>query len=163
MNDFVYKASRQSISSYNFYSLMYDPMTTCGCCECIAAVLPMCNGIMTVNREYSGMTPSGMKFTTLAGTIGGGNVTPGFVGHSKYNVTQRKFVLGDGGLKRLVWMPKMFKEEVRERLLKRGQEIGIPNFVDMIATEEQGTTEDEIYAFLEQVGHPALSMESILG
>jgi acetyl-CoA synthase len=41
--------------------------------------------------------------------------------------------------------------------------MGIPNFIDMIATEEQGTTEDEIYAFLEQVGHPALTMESILG
>ncbi len=163
VNDFVYKASRQSISSYNFYSLVYDPMTTCGCCECIAAVLPMCNGIMTVNRDYTGMTPSGMKFTTLAGTIGGGNVTPGFVGHSKYNVTQRKFIAGDGGFKRIVWMPKIFKEEIKERLIKRSQEIGIPNFYDMIATEENGTTEDEIYAFLEKVGHPALTMESILG
>ncbi len=163
VNDFVYKASRQSIASYNFYSLIYDPMTTCGCCECIAAVLPLCNGIMTVNREYAGMTPSGMKFTTLAGTIGGGNVTPGFVGHSKYNITQRKFVLGDGGLARLVWVPKMLKEELRDRIVKRGEEMGIPNFYGMIATEEQGTTEEEIYAFLEQVEHPALTMESILG
>ncbi len=162
VNDFVYKASRQSISSYNFYSLMYDPMTTCGCCECIAAVLPMCNGIMTVNREYAGMTPSGMKFTTLAGAIGGGNVTPGFVGHSKYNVTQRKFIAGDGGLKRLVWMPRVLKEELRDRLIKRGEEIGIPNFIDMIATEENGVTEEEILPFLEQVGHPAPAMGSIL-
>jgi acetyl-CoA synthase len=162
INDFVYKASRQSISSYNFYSIVYDPMTTCGCCECIAALLPMCNGIMTVNRDYTGMTPAGMKFTTLAGTIGGGNVTPGFVGHSKYNVTQRKFIAGDGGLSRLVWMPKIFKEEIRERLIKRGEEIGIPNFIDMIATEEQGVTEDEILPFLQEVGHPALSMDSIL-
>ncbi len=162
VNDFVYKASRQSISSYNFYSLMFDPMTTCGCCECIAAVLPLCNGIMTVNREYAGETPSGMKFTTLAGTIGGGNVTPGFVGHSKYNVTQRKFVSGDGGLKRLVWMPRILKEELRARLLKRGEEIGIPGFIDMIATEEQGTSEEEILAFLEQMQHPALAMEPIL-
>ncbi|NTU47956.1 MAG: CO dehydrogenase/CO-methylating acetyl-CoA synthase complex subunit beta, partial [Syntrophobacteraceae bacterium] len=134
VNDFVYKASRQSISSYNFYSIVYDPMTTCGCCECISAVLPMCNGIMTVNRDFNGMTPSGMKFTTLAGTIGGGNVTPGFVGHSKYNITQRKFISGDGGLKRLVWMPKILKEEIRERLIKRGEEMGIPNFIEMIAT-----------------------------
>jgi acetyl-CoA synthase len=116
-----------------------------------------------VNRDYTGMTPAGMKFTTLAGTIGGGNVTPGFVGHSKYNVTQRKFVAGDGGLKRLVWMPKIFKEEIRERLLKRGEEIGIPNFIDMIATEEQGVTEEEIMPFLQKVGHPALTMDSILG
>ncbi|SMC27270.1 acetyl-CoA decarbonylase/synthase beta subunit [Desulfacinum hydrothermale DSM 13146] len=163
VNEFVEQASRGAVSSYNFYSVVYDPMTTCGCCECIAAVLPMCNGVMTVNREYMGMTPCGMKFTTLAGTIGGGNVTPGFVGHSKYNITQRKFIVGDGGLKRLVWMPKMLKEEIRERLIKRGEEIGIPNLIDMIATEEQGVTEDEILPFLQEVGHPALEMESILG
>ncbi|MGD9505715.1 MAG: acetyl-CoA decarbonylase/synthase complex subunit alpha/beta [Syntrophobacteraceae bacterium] len=162
-NDFVYKASRQAVEKVNFYSLVYDPMTTCGCCECIAAVLPTCNGIMTVNRDYTGMTPAGMKFTTLAGTCGGGNVTPGFVGHSKYNITQRKYVAGDGGLMRLVWMPKILKEEIRERLLKRGEEIGIPNFIDMIATEEDGVTEDEVYAFMEKVGHPALTMDSILG
>lgn len=163
VNDFVYKASRQSVSRYNFYSLVYDPMTTCGCCECIAVVLPLCNGVMTVNREYSGMTPCGMKFTTLAGTIGGGNVTPGFVGHSKYNITQRKYIAGDGGLRRLVWMPKMLKEELRDRLIKRGEEIGVPNLIDMIATEEQGVMEEEIMPFLESVGHPALSMEPILG
>jgi acetyl-CoA synthase len=56
----------------------------------------------------------------------------------------------------------MLKEELRGRLIKRGEEIGIPNFIDMIATEEQGVTEDEIYAFLEQVGHPAVKMGSIL-
>jgi acetyl-CoA synthase len=161
-NDFVFKASRQAVEKVNFYSLINDPMTTCGCCECIAALLPMCNGIMTVNRDYTGMTPTGMKFTTLAGTIGGGNVTPGFVGHSKYNITQRKYVAGDGGLLRLVWMPKILKEEIRERLVKRGEELGYPNLVDMIATEENGTTEDEVYAFLEKVGHPALTMDSIL-
>ncbi|MCE5244071.1 MAG: CO dehydrogenase/CO-methylating acetyl-CoA synthase complex subunit beta, partial [Desulfobacteraceae bacterium] len=122
----------------------------------------LCNGIMAVNRDFAGMTPSGMKFTTLAGTIGGGNVTPGFVGHSKYNITQRKFILGDGGLLRLVWMPRMLKDEIRERLVKRGEELGIPNFIDMIATEEQGTTEEEILPFLEEKGHPALTMDSIL-
>jgi acetyl-CoA synthase len=60
-------------------------------------------------------------------------------------------------------MPKILKEELRERLLKRGEEIGIPNFIDMIATEEDAVTEDEVYAFMEKVGHPALTMEGILG
>jgi acetyl-CoA synthase len=60
-------------------------------------------------------------------------------------------------------MPKMLKEELRERLVKRGEELGVPNLIDMIATEENGVTEDEIYAYLEQVGHPALTMESVLG
>ncbi len=163
VNDFVYKASRQKVEGYNFYSLVYDPMTTCGCCECIAAVLPTCNGVMTVNRDYTGMTPSGMKFTTLAGVMGGGASSPGFVGHSKYNITQRKFIVGDGGLLRMVWMPKQLKEELRDRLIKRGEEMGYPNLVDMIADETVGMTEDEIMPWLQEKGHPALSMESIVG
>jgi acetyl-CoA synthase len=163
VNDFVLKASRGKIDHYNFYSIVNDPMTTCGCCECIAAVLPMCNGVMTVNREYTGETPCGMKFTTLAGTIGGGLSTPGFVGHGKYNTCQRKFISGDGGIKRIVWMPKSLKEEIGERLKARAEEIGIPDLPDMIADESVGVTEEEILPFLQEKGHPALEMDPILG
>jgi acetyl-CoA synthase len=123
----------------------------------------MCNGVMTVNRDFMGMTPCGMKFTTLAGSVGGGAVTPGFVGHSKYNITQRKWLVGDGGIKRLVWIPKILKEEIGERLKKRAAEIGIPNLLDMIADETIGVTEEEILPFLTEKNHPALSMDPILG
>jgi len=163
VNEFVTKASRGKIDHYNFYSIVNDPMTTCGCCECIAAVLPLCNGVMTVNREYTGETPCGMKFTTLAGTIGGGLSTPGFVGHGKYNTTQRKFINGDGGLLRMVWMPKSLKEEIGERLKTRGEELGVPDLLDMIADETVGVTEEEILPFLQEKGHPALSMDPLLG
>jgi acetyl-CoA synthase len=162
VNEFVQKASRGAVSHYNFYSMVHSPMTTCGCCECIAAMLPSCNGVMTVNRDYTGDTPCGMKFTTLAGVMGGGASSPGFVGHSKFNITQRKFILGDGGIKRLVWMPKILKDEIRERLIKRGEEVGIPDLVDRIADETVGTTEEEILAFLKEKNHPALSMEPII-
>jgi acetyl-CoA synthase len=117
---------------------------------------------MTVNREYIGETPCGMKFTTLAGVMGGGASSPGFVGHSKFNITQRKFILGDGGLLRMVWMPKSLKDEIRERLVKRGEEMGVPDLVDKIADETVGITEEEILPWLEKVGHPALSMEPII-
>ncbi|MDR2199529.1 MAG: CO dehydrogenase/CO-methylating acetyl-CoA synthase complex subunit beta [Deltaproteobacteria bacterium] len=161
-NDFIAMASRQAVTNVCFYSMVNDPMTTCGCCECIACILPSCNGLMTVNRDYTGETPSGMKFSTLAGTMGGGNQTPGFVGHSKYNIIQRKFLLGDGGLQRLVWMPKSLKDELREKLLERGKEIGIPDLVDRIADETVGLTEEEILPFLTEKEHPALAMPSIL-
>ena len=163
VNEFVFKASRGKIDHYNFYSLVNDPMTTCGCCECIAAVLPLCNGMMIVNREYTGETPCGMKFTTLAGTIGGGLSTPGFVGHGKYNITQRKYLIGDGGLLRTVWMPKMLKEEIEERLKTRAKDLGVPNLLDMIADETVGVTEEAILPFLNKKGHPALTMPPILG
>jgi len=163
VNDFIYKASRGAVTHYNFYSMIHDPMTTCGCCECIAAMLPTCNGIMTVNREYTGETPSGMKFTTLAGVMGGGASSPGFVGHSKFNITQGKFIKGDGGLLRMVWMPKMLKEEIKERIEKRGEAMGAPDLYDKIADETVGTTEEEILSFLQEKGHPAMEMDPIIG
>ncbi len=162
VNEFVLKASRGKIDHYNFYSIINDPMTTCGCCECIAAVLPICNGFMTVNREYMDMTPCGMKFTTLAGTIGGGISTPGFVGHGKYNITQRKFLSAEGGIKRLVWMPKMLKEEIAERFNARARELGFPDLLDKVADETIGTTEEEILPFLQEKGHPAVTMDPIM-
>jgi acetyl-CoA synthase len=163
VNDFVYKASRGAVTHYNFYSMVIDPMTTCGCCECIAAMLPACNGVMTVGRDYTGETPCGMKFTTLAGVMGGGASSPGFVGHSKFNITQGKFIKGDGGLLRMVWMPKILKEEIKERLIKAGEKFGIPDFYDKIADETIGITEEEILPFLQEKGHPALSMEPLVG
>ncbi|MBU1741025.1 MAG: CO dehydrogenase/CO-methylating acetyl-CoA synthase complex subunit beta, partial [Proteobacteria bacterium] len=163
VNDFVYKASRQKIDHYNFYSIVYDPMTTCGCCEAIAAVLPTCNAVMTVNRDYTGETPCGMKFTTLAGVMGGGQSSPGFVGHSKFNITQGKFLTGDGGIIRLVWMPKILKEEIKERLVKRGQEVGVPNLYDLIADETIATDENTLLEWMKKVNHPVLSMDSIVG
>ncbi|MEA3360919.1 MAG: acetyl-CoA decarbonylase/synthase complex subunit alpha/beta [Thermodesulfobacteriota bacterium] len=161
-NEFVTKASRGVIDHYNFYSIVNDPMTTCGCCECIAAILPSCNGIMTVDRDFITMTPCGMKFSTLAGTVGGGASTPGFVGHSKYNICQRKFIKGDGGIFRMVWMPKHLKEEIRERLVAISTELGDPDFIDRIADETIGSTEEEILPFLQEKKHPALEMDSIL-
>jgi acetyl-CoA synthase len=163
VNEFVYKASRQTVDHYNFYSVVHDPMTTCGCCEAIAAVLPGCNGVMTVHRDYTGMTPCGMKFSTLAGVMGGGQSSPGFVGHGKFNITQRKFIAGDGGLLRMVWMPKSLKEEIKERLDKRAEELGVPDLYDKIADETVGTDEESVMAFLKEKDHPALKMDPIVG
>jgi acetyl-CoA synthase len=163
INDFVGQASRGAVTQVSCYSLMNSPMTACGCFEAIAAMLPSCNGIMVVNRDFMGMTPSGMKFTTLAGMAGGGMQTPGFMGVSKHYLTSRKLFLAEGGLKRLVWLPKMLKEEIADKLRARCEEIGMPELFDMIATEEQGTTEEQILEFLKEKGHPALSMETAIG
>ncbi|MCB2228893.1 MAG: CO dehydrogenase/CO-methylating acetyl-CoA synthase complex subunit beta [Desulfarculaceae bacterium] len=163
VNEFVSKASRGAVESYNFYSIINEPMTTCGCCECIAAVLPACNGIMTVHRDYTGETPCGMKFTTLAGVMGGGQSSPGFVGHSKYNIVQRKYVAGDGGLLRMVWMPKSLKDELAEGLKRRGEEMGVPDLIDKIADETVGIDEATVLEHLQKVGHPAMEMDPITG
>jgi len=79
---------------------------------------------------------------------------------SKHYICSRKFLTAEGGLKRVVWMPKMLKEELRDRLEERAKELGIPDLLDKIADEEVGTTEDEVLAFLQEKGHPALEMET---
>jgi acetyl-CoA synthase len=163
INTFVFKTSGGKIDRYNLYSVVNSPMTTSGICECIAAVLPMCNGIMTVNREYSGETPSGMRFNTMVDIISGGLSTPGFGGHGKYNTTQRKYLAGDGGLLRMVWMPKNLKKEIGGRLRVRAVELGMPDLPDKIADESIGTSEKVILPFLQEKGHPALTMPPLLG
>jgi acetyl-CoA synthase len=162
INRFVYQYSNRTVERVCLYSIMDAPMTSCGCFECILAVLPEANGFMIVNREYTGMTPLGIKFSTLAGSVGGGHQTPGFLGVGRRYVISRKFVAGDGGLPRLVWMTKELKEDLAEGLRQRAQELGMPDLPDKIATEEDATTIEELLAFLEKVGHPALAMASVL-
>ncbi|MBI5779162.1 MAG: CO dehydrogenase/CO-methylating acetyl-CoA synthase complex subunit beta [Planctomycetes bacterium] len=162
-NEFIAQASRKAIQAMSAYSIMNDPMTSCGCFECIAAVLPGANGVMTVSREFAGMTPSGMKFSTLAGTVGGGQQIPGFVGHGKRYIVSKKFLLAEGGIKRLVWLPKILKEELKDLINKRAAEEGVPGLLEMMADETTATTEEEVIAHLQKTGHPALAMPPIIG
>jgi acetyl-CoA synthase len=63
----------------------------------------------------------------------------------------------------MVWMPKSLKEEIRERLIRRGKELGVPDLIDRIADETVGISEEEILPFLKEKDHPALKMEPIVG
>ena len=136
-------------------------MTSCGCFECILALVPEANGFMIVNREFAGMTPCGMKFSTLAGSVGGGNQTPGFLGVGRMYVLSRKFVSGDGGLKRLVWMPKELKEFYGDRFKIRAQDAGVPDLLDKIGDETVAETGEDLVEFLMKSGHPSLEMEAL--
>ena len=161
VNTFVRTASGGKIERMSQYSMIVDPMTSCGCFECIAAVLPMTGGIMIVNREFTEMTPSGMKFSTLAGTVGGGQQTPGFIGHSKHYICSKKFIAADGGVARIVWMPTMLKEEIRDAFIARASELGLggEEFLTKIADEGSATTEEDVLAFITGAGHPAVGMQ----
>ncbi len=161
VNQFVYDNSHRSVERVCLYSLMDAPMTSCGCFECIMAVLPEANGFMIVNREYTGMTPLGITFSTLAGSVGGGHVTPGFLGVGRRYVISPKFISADGGLPRLVWMTKELREDLTEGLRDRAETLEMPELPGQIATEEDATTLDELLAFLEKRKHPALSMDPL--
>jgi len=162
VNAFVQQKSNQTIDTVSMYSLMEGPQSSCGCFECIVAIIPETNGVMLVHRDYSGITPSGMSFTTLAGSVGGGVQTPGFLGVGKLYILSKKFISAEGGLARVVWMPKELKEILGDKLKFRAREIGQEDLLDKIADESVATTCEELLVFLKQVNHPALTMDPII-
>jgi acetyl-CoA synthase len=162
VNRFVYEHSGMNIERFTIYSIMDAPMTTCGCCECVMAIVPEANGFLVVSREDYGMTPVGMTFSTLMGLIGGGHQTQGMMGIGKYYLTSKKFIKTEGGIKRVVWMSKNLKEEMKEELDQVCQREGVPDLLDKIADGSMATTIEELLPFLEQKQHPALTMEPLL-
>jgi len=162
VDSYLQKVSGGAVESLNLYTIMENPMTSCGCFECILAVVPEANGVMIVNRGFTGMTPMGMKFSTLAGTVGGGAQTPGFMGVGVNFIFSKKFLFGDGGPKRIVWMPKALKERIAEDFKKRAVEAGVPDLLDKIADESICEDAEKLVEYLTSVGHPALEMEPII-
>ncbi len=161
INDYVFTNSHKTVDAFCAYSIMDRPMTSCGCFEVICAYLPECNGVMVVNREFQGDTPVGMTFSTLAGNVGGGQQTPGFMGCGKVFLTSRKFLGSEGGFRRLVWMPKELKELLAADLKLRFKEQGVPDLLEKIADETNAVEAGEVRKYLEKVGHPALKMDDM--
>ena len=163
VNKMVAEATHGAVESVTLYSILEDPMTSCGCFECICGIEPVSNGVIVVNREFKGMTPSGMTFGELASCTGGGVQTPGYMGHGRHFIASKKFVSAEGGIKRIVWMPKELKDDVGERLNKTALDLyGIENFCDMIADETITCDCEELYGWLAEKGHPVLEMEPLM-
>ena len=163
VDEAVQKFSQGALEHVTLYSIMQDPMTSCGCFECICGIEPFSNGVVIANREYAGMTPLGMTFSEMASMTGGGVQTPGFMGHGKHFISSKKFMKAEGGIERIVWMPKELKDTVAERLNKTAKELyGIDNFTDMIGDETVATDPEVLVAFLTEHNHPALSMDPMM-
>ena len=161
MDAAVNKYSQGAVEKITLYSLFQDPMTSCGCFECICGVEPVSMGVVITCREHAGMTPLGMSFSEMASMTGGGVQTPGFMGHGKHFISSKKFIAAEGGPGRIVWMPKMLKDQMRERLDATALELyGVENFTDMIGDETVCTEDpEELLNYLSEVGHPVLGME----
>ena len=163
VNKVVEESTHGAVSTVTLYSILEDPMTSCGCFECICGIMPETNGVVIVNREYAGITPTGMTFGELASMTGGGVQTPGFMGHGRHFIASKKFISAEGGIERIIWMPKELKDDVSARLNKTAKELyGIDNFSDMVCDETVATDSEGVLAFLEEKGHPALSMQPIM-
>ena len=160
-NDYAKIGSHGVVEEVSMYSIMENPMTACGCFECIVMLIPEANGVMVVSREDTSMTPAGMTFSTLAGIAGGGLQTPGVMGVGKFYLISPKFISSDGGFKRVVWMSSVLKESMAEELRAVAAREGDPDLIDMIADDRNVSTVDELLAWMEEHNHPALLMDPI--
>ncbi len=161
-NDYAKVGSHGQVDTVAMYSIMENPMTACGCFECIVMLVPEANGVMVVNREDSSMTPVGMTFSTLAGMAGGGIQTPGVMGVGKFYLVSPKFISSDGGFKRVVWMSSILKETMADEFKAVAEREGDPDLIDRIADERNVTTVEELLAWLEEHNHPAMTMDPII-
>ena len=159
VNEFAGQASHGVVNEVSMYSIMENPMTACGCFECIAMLVPEANGIMIVSREDTSMTPAGMTFSTLAGVAGGGLQTPGVMGHGKFYILSPKFISSDGGFKRVVWMSSVLKNQMAEQLEAVAEREGDPDLISKIADETVCTDVEGLLAYIQEKEHPVLEMD----
>ena len=108
------------------------------------------------------MTPVGMKFSSLAGSIGGGRQTPGFMGIGRKYISSEKFISAEGGIRRIAWMPKHLKEVIKNDFQKRCEDEGVPDLLEKIADETITEDAEGLMAWMAEVGHPALEMDPLL-
>jgi acetyl-CoA decarbonylase/synthase complex subunit delta len=158
VNEAAVRNSQGAVTDVSVYSIMSNPMTACGCFECIVMYIPEAEGVMVVSREDPSMTPAGMTFSTLAGMAGGGLQTPGVMGVGKFYLTSPKFLSADGGFKRVAWMSNFLKESMTEEFKAVAEREGIPDLIDRIADDRSVTTVDELVAWMKDKQHPALEM-----
>ncbi|MFO7625536.1 MAG: acetyl-CoA decarbonylase/synthase complex subunit alpha/beta [Anaerolineales bacterium] len=160
-NDYAKVGSHGVVEEVSMYSIMENPMTACGCFECIVMLIPEANGVMVVSREDPSMTPAGMTFSTLAGIAGGGLQTPGVMGVGKFYLISPKFISADGGFKRVIWMSSVLKESMADELQAVAEREGDLDLINKIPDDRSANTVEELLAWLEEHNHPALVMDPI--
>lgn len=162
INKFVREKSNQAVESVSIYSIVDSPQTSSGYFECILVVVPEVKGVMVVNRDYPGLTPCGMNFSELSLLLKRGAQVPGFLGISKLYILSRKFISAEGGLRRLVWMPRKLKNLLGEGIKQEALSIGEPGLLEKIADEEDAISLKELESYLLKVRHPSLSMTPLI-
>lgn len=148
-NEVTHERSRGTVERVFLHSIFDYPHTSCGCFEAIGFYIPEVDGIGVVHRDHRGTTPFGIPFSTMAGQVGGGVQSDGFVGMAIEYLRSPKMLQADGGWNRMVWLPKSLKERVIDAIPEELR--------DKIATEEEAEDLESLREFLKKVDHPVVS------
>ncbi|MCJ7614299.1 CO dehydrogenase/CO-methylating acetyl-CoA synthase complex subunit beta, partial [Candidatus Bathyarchaeota archaeon] len=148
INESIQQKTLGSVDRVWMYTGFGYPHTSCGCFEAMAFYIPEVEGYGIVDRGFKGVTVNGLAFSTLADSGAGGRQVDGFHGISIEYMRSPKFLQADGGWDRIVWMPQSVKDRVKEFMPAEA--------VDLVATENDAKTVDELTAFLKQKNHPVV-------
>ena len=147
-NEIIFDKSNMSTEKVSLYSCLHYPQTNCGCFECSVFYIPQLDGVGVVSRAHFGDTPLGIPFSRIAAVMSGGGQNDGFMGTSVRAMRQRKFLFGDGGYERVVWLNDALKTQVAE---------AIPEEIyDRIPTEKDAVNWEDIKKYLIEKEHPII-------
>jgi acetyl-CoA decarbonylase/synthase complex subunit beta len=146
VNETVKLKSGGEIQRVWLYTAFGYPHTSCGCFEAVAFYIPEVDGLGIVHRGFTENTPIGLSFSTIADSTAGGRQVDGFHGISIEYMRSPKFLQADGGWERVVWVPSVVLEKVKDFIPK--------DLMGKIATEKDAKIVDELKQFLINKGHP---------
>jgi acetyl-CoA decarbonylase/synthase complex subunit beta len=151
INEVIHKRSLGAVERVNIHANLEYPHTSCGCFQAICFYIPEVDGFGIVHRDFKGDTVAGLPFSKMAAEVSGGRQVEGQSGMALEYMRSPKFYQADGGLYRVVWMPKSIKEQFKDIIPE--------DLYDKIATEEDVKDPDELMTFLEEKAHPWLAGE----
>jgi acetyl-CoA decarbonylase/synthase complex subunit beta len=149
-NEAVREKTNGANERFRLHTIFDYVHTSCGCFEGAYFYIPEVDGIGFIHRNFEGETPLGIPFSTMAGSIGGGQQSYGFLGGAIEYFRSSKFLQADGGWRRMVWIPEEIKEEVKPELEKAG-------LYDKIVTEKDTRNVNELREILRKRNHPIVT------
>jgi len=148
VNEMISQKTHGETEKVYLHSVFEYPHTSCGCFEAVAFYIPELDGIGIVDRDFTGETPLGIPFSSMAGQCSGGKQVEGFSGLSLEYMRSPKFLQADGAYERIVWMPSDIKASL---------EGFIPEeLYEKIPTEDDATSINGVKDYLEEKNHPII-------
>ncbi len=92
------------------HSIFDYPHTACSCFQGVAFYIDEVDGIGLIVRAFRGTAPDGRGWDDIA-NVAAGKQSSGYAAFGKDYPKSRKFLQGDGGWERVVWMPQELKEK----------------------------------------------------
>lgn len=143
-------------SSENNYDFDLEDLCDPDSIECLSSMFIEDQGVMIIDRDYSGKTPAAVDFDMLKYT--GFKNTDAiqnrlWFGHSREDIISKNFLISIGGHFRILWMPKVLKDDIGKKLNDLVEnETGIKDYTDMICDETIAISQLEINEFWKEKG-----------